>query len=146
MNNGTIQRTALLQPNQSIRTMPHAVYRVTGGYIELGFLGGGHVTKIVGIYVDNTPQVIGHAMNQMTWTQGNQPFNINFGKVIYEIRAAGQSTLSNNVLQNIRYTQWPHSAFYTTCINSYKTQKGLNTQDSFNETSVSNRLIDSIAL
>lgn len=68
----------------------------------------------------------------MTWTQGNQPFNTNFAKVIYEIRAAGQSTLSSSVLQNARNSNWPHSSFYVVSLNSYKTQKGLNTFDSYN--------------
>lgn len=102
------------------------------------------MTKIIGIYVNNTPQNIGHNMAGMVWAQGNKPFNTNFGKVLYEIRAAGQSSLSHSVLQNARFPQWPYSAFYTTCINSYKSKSGLNTTDNFDETSISNRIIDNI--
>lgn len=111
LDSGAIQRTPLLQQNQSIRTMAHAVYfffikkKITRGYIELGYLGSGHITKIIGIYVDGTPQFIGHNMLKMNLTQGNQPFNSNFAKVIYEIRAARQSNLSNSVLQNTRNSE-----------------------------------------
>jgi len=55
--------------------------------------------------VDGTPQFIGHNMLKMNLTQGNQPFNSNFAKVIYEIRAARQSNLSNSVLQNARNSE-----------------------------------------
>ena len=102
LDSGAMQRTPLLQGNQSIRTIANAVYKVTGGYIELGYLGNGQITRIVGIYVDNTPQFVGHNMLQMGLTQGNKPFNSNFAKVIYKMRTAGQLNLSHSALQNAR--------------------------------------------
>jgi hypothetical protein len=102
LDSGAMQRTPLLQGNQSIRTIANAVYKVTGGYIELGYLGNGQITRIVGIYVDNTPQFVGHNMLQMGLTQGNQPFNSNFAKVIYKMRTAGQLNLSHSALKNAR--------------------------------------------
>jgi len=58
MNNGVIARTPLLQPGQTILTLTHGLYPVTGGYVNIGFLGNGHVTKVIGIMVDNYPATL----------------------------------------------------------------------------------------
>lgn len=58
MDNGVIPRTPLLQPGQTINTLTHGLYPVTGGYVNIGFLGKGHVTKVIGIMVDNYPTTL----------------------------------------------------------------------------------------
>jgi len=58
MDNGVIARTPLLQPGQTIETLPHGSYQVTGGIVNIGFLGKGNVTKVIGIMVDNYPTTL----------------------------------------------------------------------------------------
>lgn len=52
LRNGNIPRTSLLQPGQQIRTLPHGSHIVTGGTVHIGYLGGGSVTKVIGIIVN----------------------------------------------------------------------------------------------
>lgn len=58
MDNGVIARTPLLQPGETIETLTHGTYRVTGGYVNIGFLGKGIVTKVIGIMVDDYPTTL----------------------------------------------------------------------------------------
>lgn len=90
MNNGVIPRTPLLQHGQNIATLPHGLHRVTGGYVSVGFLPKGHVTKIIGVMVDQYPTTL----NGWNYHHGNQPFNMNFAKVLYELHAAGKKNCS----------------------------------------------------
>lgn len=55
MDNGVIDRTPLLQPGQTIGNLPHGLYQVTGGYVNIGYLGKGKVTKVIGILVNDYP-------------------------------------------------------------------------------------------
>ena len=90
MHNGVIPRTRLLQPGQSIANLPHGWHDVTGGRIKVGLLPSGNVPRILGIMVDGYPTT----PNGWIYHQGNQPFNRNFAKVLYEVYAAGKSTCS----------------------------------------------------
>jgi hypothetical protein len=58
MENGTIARTHLLQPGQTLATLQPNTYRVTGGYVSVGYLPRGSVIKILGVMVDNFPTTL----------------------------------------------------------------------------------------
>jgi len=58
MDRGAIARTPLLQPGQTLTTLPPGLYRVTGGYVNVGFLPKGNVIKITGIMVDQYPTTL----------------------------------------------------------------------------------------
>lgn len=49
LQNGTIHRTPLLQAGQTIITLPHGVNNLTVKSMEIGNLGNGTVTKLIGI-------------------------------------------------------------------------------------------------
>ena len=93
LGDGRVPRTPLLQPGggQTIRTLAHGTYNVTGGVLQIGNLGNGHVTKIIGMAAN------GHN-NMGLYTPGNQPFNQNFASVLYEVREAGQNSISHSML------------------------------------------------
>ena len=96
MNNGVIPRTRLLQPGQTIANIwdgtKEQQHRVTGGNVSVGRTEKGGVTKIIGVMVDNW-------QSAMTgYRQGNQPFNMNLAKVLYELRAAGKKQCSYSLL------------------------------------------------
>ena len=97
MENGTIARTHLLQPGQTLATLQPNTYRVTGGYVSVGYLPRGSVIKILGVMVDNFPTTLAG----WDYQQGNQPFNKNFAKVLYELNAAGKSTCSYSSLDYV---------------------------------------------
>ena len=90
LENGTINRTPLLQPGQTIKTLPHGRHNVTGGWIEIGFLGKGHVTKVIGFGV--------HGISPVAYIEGSQPFNTNFACVLYELNEAGHKYLTPSSL------------------------------------------------
>lgn len=50
LTKGTIPKTGLLQPGQTIKTLPHGTYNVTGGLVHIAYLGNGNVTKVISIY------------------------------------------------------------------------------------------------
>ena len=76
---------------------------------------------------------------------GDQPFNTNLGKVLYELRAAGQLNLNNSVLRNARNSVWPHGSIYTICLISYKAHFGLDIVNDLSSTVITDRLIDRIS-
>ena len=82
LNNGTIARTPLLEQGQTIRTLPHGVYPVTGGHVHIGYLGNGKVTKIIGITAN------GNMSPTFTYVANTQPFNRNIACIFYKIRGA----------------------------------------------------------
>ena len=86
MNNGSLPRTPLLKPGQTIRTLAHGVYNVTGGKVGIGNLGDGNITRIINMAVNG--------MGDTEYAVGNQPLNHNFASVLFEIRAAGQQQMS----------------------------------------------------
>ncbi len=55
LRNGTIARTSLLQPGETIKTLPHGTYNVTGGLVQIGNLGNGNITKVIGIAPHGIP-------------------------------------------------------------------------------------------
>lgn len=55
MDRGAIAITPLLQAGQTIATLPSGLYKVTGGYVNVGVLPKGNVTKILGVMVDQYP-------------------------------------------------------------------------------------------
>jgi len=94
LQNGTIARTRLLQPGQTIKTLPHGVYPITGGLIHIGYLGGGSVTKVTGNIVSgNNPGLF--------YTPSTQPYNSNFASVLFEIHEARQATISHSALDYV---------------------------------------------
>ena len=86
LRNGTIPGTPLLQ--QTIRTLAHGVYNVTGGAVHIGFLGNGHVTKVIGVTANDTDP-------GPVYTSGAQPFNSNFASILFELRQAKKKLLTN---------------------------------------------------
>lgn len=94
MNNNVIPRTPLLQLNQIFRDLNPGVYQVTDGRIHVGYLGKDQTLKIVGVMVDGFPE----RLELWNYQQGNQPFNTNFTKVLYEMRTAGKPSCSYNNL------------------------------------------------
>lgn len=97
MDNGTIARTPLLQAGQTLATLQPNLYKVTGGYVNVGYLPRGNVIKIIGVMVDNSPTTVAG----WEYQQGNQPFNKNFAKVLYELNAIGKSTCSYSSLDYV---------------------------------------------
>ena len=90
MDNGIIPRTPLLQPGQTVKTLTHGIYPVTGGYINIGYLGSrSKVTKIISIIVDDD---FSDPTRDTNYHPDNEPFNTNFAKVLYEIRATGKES------------------------------------------------------
>jgi hypothetical protein len=80
----------LLQQTQTIRTLAHGIYNVTGGAVHIGFLGNGHVTAN-----DTDPGPV--------YTSGAQPFNSNFASILLELRQAKQKKLLTNLQDSRRY-------------------------------------------
>jgi len=86
LKDGTIQRIPLLQHGQTIKTMPHGLYPVTGGGLQIGNVGNGKVTKIIGMFGNDVPD----SLENFQYAPGRQPFNRNFACVLFEMREAGQ--------------------------------------------------------
>jgi len=55
------------------------------------------VFKIFGVMVDNYPATLAG----WDYQHGNQPFNMNFAKVLYELRAAGKNKCSYSCLDYV---------------------------------------------
>ena len=91
--NGMIPRTPLLQPGQTIYTLPHGAYNVTGGVVYKGNLGDGRVTKVIGIAAQGN--------TVFTYIPGTQPYNSNFSSILFELREAGQPNVSHSCLDYI---------------------------------------------
>lgn len=139
--NGTIPRTPLLQQGETIKDLPHGVYRVTGGVVHIGNLGNGHVTKIIGIAAQG--------VTGLTYTPGTQPYNRNFASILFELREAGQTNVSHSaldsVLANNRQLATPNGNFNANFLQSYRVFAGM-AQSQYGDTSITNRIINGIAL
>lgn len=84
MSNGTINRS------QTIKTLAHGLHNVTRGTIEIGYSGDATVTKTIGIGVNDFFTI----QENVQYSPDNGLFKLNLTSVLYEIRSAGQSTVS----------------------------------------------------
>lgn len=137
MNKGRIARTPLLQAGQTVATLAHNTHPVTGGHITVGRAHTGTTTKILGIMVDNWNTAMAG------YRQGNQPFNMNLAKVLYELRAAGKISCS--------YSMLDHHApghFNSQYVQGFKASQGpsvASTAQGFGEFRISDKLLNGLA-
>lgn len=140
LSNGTINRTPLLQPGQTIRTLPHGSYPVTGGQVHIGHLGNGHVTKVIGITVN------GHS--GINYIQGTQPFNRNYGSVLYELLQAGKTNVSHSALDTIytnnRELVTPLGNFHAHFLETFRAHAGMK-ETEYGDTTITAKIINGIA-
>lgn len=143
MNNGVIPRTPLLQQGQTIATLPHGSHRVTGGYVSVGFLPKGHVTKILGVLVDQSPATV----NGWNYHLGKQPFNMNFAKVLYELRAAGKKNCSYTSLDYASSGRdYVEVKLYSQYLQAFKTSRGLGANsENYGEFSITSKILNALA-
>lgn len=131
----------MLQHGQTLKTLPHGVYNVTGGVVQIGNLGGGHVTKVIGIAA--------HGDTGLIYTPVTQPFNRNFSSIFFELRVAGQNNVSHSfldyVLANNRQLVTPNGNFNANFLQSYRIFAGM-TATQFGETTITDRLINGLTL
>jgi len=143
LKNGTIARTPLLQVGQTIKTLPHGTYNVTGGAVEIGYLGNGNVTKVIGIAPNGIPPAT------LTYTPGIQPFNRNFASILFELREAGQKNVSHSALDYVfsanRQLVTPAGNINALYLQSYRAFAEMPFAQ-FGETYISNSVINRIAL
>ena len=91
LQNGSIARTPLLQPGQTIADLPHGAHNVTGGIVNIGNLGNGTVSKVIGINpLGSNPHI--------SYVPGTQPYNQNFGSILFELKQAGIKYVSHSSL------------------------------------------------
>ena len=143
MDSGAIARTPLLQPGQSLATLQPGLYRVTGGHVNVGFLPKGTVIKIIGVMVDQYPT------NLAGWNyqHGNQPFNKNFAKVLYELSAAGKKTCSYSSL-DFAYAgrDLAQANLNSQYLQGFKAARGLGVNsENHGEFSITNRILNALA-
>lgn len=141
LQNGTIPRTPLLQQGQTIKTLPHGTYNVTDGLVQIGYLGNGTVTKVIGISANGNPSPI------FTYAANNQPYNTNFACILYELYEAGQKTISHSVLDYVlanRQQVTPVGNFNAYFLQSLRVAAGMG-MSQYGETTISNKLINGIA-
>ena len=138
LRNGIIPRTFLLAARQTIKTLAHGTYNVTGSIIQTDNLGNGSVTKIIGIAV-NGHNPLPH------YNPGNQPFNLNFAFVLFEAREADQAKISHSVLDYV-WANNRHNVnnYNSTFINNYIASINMPPAG-FGEVSISDKLINGIA-
>ena len=142
MENGTVNRTPLVQPGQTFRNLAHGTYPVTGGHVNIGFLGGGTVTKVIGIMVNNYPATV----QGFNYAPCNQPFNHNFASVLYELRHAGQNNCSYSSLDYYYPGRvMPQANLNMQYLLSYRSSIGLVTNPEIGEVSITNRLLNGLA-
>lgn len=145
LGNGTIPRTPLLQSGQTIRTLAHGTYNVTGGFVDIGNLGSGIVTKVIGVCPNSI--VTTPLANILTWTPGTQPFNSEFASILFELREAGQTKLSHSCLDYTaggRRLLTNAGNFNGSYINTFRTARGMANQG-FGETTITNAIINDLA-
>lgn len=141
LQDGTIPRTPLLQQGQSIKTLPHGIYNVTGGTVQIGYLGNGSVTKVIGISANGNPSPL------FNYTPNNQPYNTNFASILYELREAGQKTISHSALDYAfanRQQVTPVGNLNAYFLQTFRTSAGMGVSQ-YGESTISNKLINSIA-
>ena len=128
----------MLGQGQTIKTLAHGLYPVTGGQVDIGYLGNGTVTKVIGI-IPNGNIPLG------PYNTANQQFNSNLASIFYELRVAGQANLNHSVLDYStagRVHSSPTGNLLASYVQSYKSQAGLN---SGFETAITDKLLNGIA-
>jgi len=141
LQNGTIARTPLLQQGQTIKTLAHGTHNVTGGFVQIGNLGSGNITKVIGIAPNGNPPA------GLVYTPGTQPFNGNFASILFELREAGQTKVSHSALDYAfanRQLVTPVGNINSLYLQSYRVYEGMPVSQ-FGETSISNSIINGIA-
>ena len=146
LQSGVIPRTPLLQPGQTIRTLPHGTYNVTGGSVQIGNLGSGNVTKVIGVcpYSANTTA----QANMITWVLGTQPYNSEFASILFELKQAGQSRISHSCLDYAfsgRPRVTPLGNLNAHFIETFRTARGMP-HTGYGETTITNAIINELAL
>lgn len=137
LESGSIPRTPLFQPGQHIDNVNTGMYQVTGGAIQLGNVGNGTFTKVIGVVINGSV----FDSTYSVYNPDNVEFNRNFAKVIYEMRAGGLRNL-NRI--NLDYTtgsfgiKHPNFDFVT----SYRASIGAGPLDHI---PITNKLINGIA-
>ena len=139
MEQGTVQRTPLLQAGETLANKGEGTYPVTGGWVETGFIGSGKVPRVIGVVVDGA-----RAGFDYQYTAGNQPYNRNFACVLYELRAAGYKTGSYTCLDYNVSMSAGQAGVNMGFINSYRKTIGLN-DTPFGGFNISDKLINGIA-
>ena len=141
MQNGNIARTTLpLGPGQTIRDLNPGSFPVTGGLVKLGYLGNGEVLRVIGITIDNLPQTAAGWQYQV----GNQPFNANFAKVLFELRAAGHGKISYSFL-DYHIAGVGRPALISDYFKQFKSVQGLNVNNDYGETTISSKILNALA-
>ena len=114
----------MLQPGLTIKTLAHPTYNVTGGLVQIGNLGSGNVTKVIGVYANSfatTP-----AASTLTWVAGTQPYNSEFASILFELREAGQKAVSHSSLDYVfsgRQSATPLGNYNAAFIESFRTSR-----------------------
>jgi hypothetical protein len=142
MDSGVIDRLTLLKPGQTINSLEHGIYYVTGGCIEIGHSVSGNVTKIVGISINDFCDV----QNNISYSPQNARFNRNLASVLYEVRSAGHKTISSIT------TVFPYNIRPESCnggenwemINSYRAYKGIPMPKN-NSFIITNKILNELA-
>ena len=143
MDRGAIARTPLLQPGQTLATLPPGLYRVTGGHVNVGFLPKGSVIKIIGVMVDQYPTTLAG----WNYQHGNQPININFAKVLYELSAAGKKTCSYSSL-DYAYggRDLVQANLNSQYLQGFKTARGLGVNsENYGELTITKKILNALA-
>ena len=143
MDRGAIARTPLLQPGQNFADLEPGLHRVTGGYVNVGFLSQGTVKKVTGVLVDNYPQTLAG----WNYQHGNLPFNKNFAKVLYELWAANKKTCSYTSL-DYAYSgrDLAQANLNSQYLQGFKTAQGLGVgSKNYGELSITKKILNALA-
>ena len=122
LNSGAVPRTPLLGLGETIETKPHGLYPVTGGFIRIGCINRNRVTIVLGVI----PLYESLDFDYL-YSRNNQPFNLNFACVLYELRAAGRVHFSSTSLDymNLIEGQNRQDGLHIKYINGYRVSRGL---------------------
>lgn len=141
MDNNTIARMPIqIGGGQRIRDLQPGWHQVRGGLVNFAFMGNGNVLRVIGITLDNLAQTV----EGWTYHLGNQPFNTNLAKVLYELRAAGHGKISYTCL-DYHLTGAGKSALIGDYFKQFKAAQGLDVQNDFGETSITNKILNALA-
>lgn len=143
MNNGNIARTHLSPGGAAIRTLEHGWHPVTGGLVNIGYLGNGTVSKITGILVHNQPDTV----EGFNYVPFNQPFNRNFASVLFEIRAAGKPSCSFSTLDYVHSGRGDNMLnLHSQYLRGFRQSMGLglNSQE-YGEVTITDALLNGLA-
>ena len=86
----------------------------------IGYLGRGHVTKVIGIAAMGD--------SGLTYVTGTQPFNSNFASILFELREAGLNHVNSVLdyaLANNRQLATPNGNFNANFLQSYRVSAGM---------------------